>query len=62
MSNLSKFVSKHYNVSESDLPKVVVELQARLDDGDYTDDPLGVSEYILYDLVDEVLCDLDIVE
>lgn len=62
MGNLSKFVSKHYNVSESDLPRVVVELQARLDDGGYTDDPRGVSEYILYDLVDEVLCDLDIVE
>lgn len=60
MSNLSKFVSKHYNVSESDLPKVVTEVQARLDTGDYDDPRGGISEYMVYDLVDEVMCDLDI--
>lgn len=58
MVDLNKFVSKHYNVSESDLPRVVVELQARLECEDCTDDPRGVSEYVLYDLVDEVILDL----
>lgn len=61
MTNLSKFVSKHYSVSEADLPKVVTEVQARLDTGDY-DDPhgQGVAVSEMYDLVDEVLTDLDI--
>jgi len=59
MGDLSKFVSKHYNVSESDLPKIVVELQALIDSDNYDDPRDGICEYELYDLIDNVICDLD---
>lgn len=59
MDRLSKFVSKHYNVSESDLPMIVSKVRARLVDSDYEHGQC-LSEYELYDLVDGVICDLDL--
>jgi hypothetical protein len=59
MTKLERFIRTHYNLTlqdEVNLPDTLVSIQDELDSGEY-DSPCGcgISEYTLYDLVDDVL-------
>ena len=59
MTKLERFVRTHYNLTlqdEVNLPDTLSVIQDKLDSGDYDSScGRGISEYTLYDLVDDVL-------
>lgn len=61
MTKLESFIRKHYNLTDRDeanMPAMLVRLTTMIDSGDY-DSPCGrLSEYMLYDMIEDVMCEL----